>query len=156
MQVNCRTGVIESTRLLNLKQFIRLHGEITQQASMATMAPEGRERGICASMIIQEWVWAQKWGVLPDSKVCGASMGPTGPRWAPCWPHEPCYLGYSSVHYVFCYQYFWFNKMMCLNFQIIFMFEQCLCSITVVTPVKYESGIQYVNSAFMTLKNGFE
>ena len=19
-------------------------------------------------------------------------MGPTGPRWAPCWPHEPCYL----------------------------------------------------------------
>ena len=20
-------------------------------------------------------------------------MGPTGPRWAPCWPHEPCYLG---------------------------------------------------------------
>ena len=18
--------------------------------------------------------------------------GPTGPRWAPCWPHEPCYL----------------------------------------------------------------
>ena len=21
-------------------------------------------------------------------------MGPTGPRWAPCWLHEPCYLGY--------------------------------------------------------------
>ena len=20
-------------------------------------------------------------------------LGPTGPRWAPCWPHEPCYLG---------------------------------------------------------------
>ena len=20
-------------------------------------------------------------------------MGPTGPKWAPCWPHEPCYLG---------------------------------------------------------------
>ena len=86
----------------------------------------------------------------------GAHLGPTGPRWAPGGPHEPCYLGYSSVHYVFCYQYFWFNKMMCLNFQIIFMFEQCLCSITVVTPVKYESDIQYVNSAFMTLKNGFE
>ena len=87
MQVNCRTGVIESTRLLNLKQFIRLHGEITQQASMATMAPEGRERGICASMIIQEWVWAQKWGALPDSKVCGASMGPTWGRKDPGGPH---------------------------------------------------------------------
>ena len=29
----------------------------------------------------------------PNSKVHGASMGPTGLRWAPCWPHEPCYLG---------------------------------------------------------------
>ena len=25
-----------------------------------------------------------------------AHLGPTGPRWAPCWPHEPCYLGSSS------------------------------------------------------------
>ena len=23
----------------------------------------------------------------------GAHLGPTGPRWARCWPHEPCYLG---------------------------------------------------------------
>ena len=23
----------------------------------------------------------------------GAHMGPTGPRWAPCWPHGLCYLG---------------------------------------------------------------
>ena len=22
-----------------------------------------------------------------------AHLGPTGPRWAPCWPHEVCYLG---------------------------------------------------------------
>ena len=29
----------------------------------------------------------------PDSKFHGANMGPTGPRWAPCWPHELCYLG---------------------------------------------------------------
>ena len=29
----------------------------------------------------------------PDSKIHGASMGPTGPRWAPCWPYELCYLG---------------------------------------------------------------
>ena len=29
----------------------------------------------------------------PDSKVYGANcnMGPVGPRWALCWPHEPCY-----------------------------------------------------------------
>ena len=29
----------------------------------------------------------------PDSKVHGANMGPTGPRWVPCWPRELCYLG---------------------------------------------------------------
>ena len=33
----------------------------------------------------------------PVSKVHGgqhgAHLGPTGPRWAPCWPHELCYLG---------------------------------------------------------------
>ena len=23
----------------------------------------------------------------------GAHLGPTGPMWAPCWPHEHCYLG---------------------------------------------------------------
>ena len=23
----------------------------------------------------------------------GAHLGPTSPRWAPCWPHELCYLG---------------------------------------------------------------
>ena len=25
----------------------------------------------------------------------GAHLGPTGPRWAPCWPHELCYMGKS-------------------------------------------------------------
>ena len=34
--------------------------------------------------------WLQN---IPDSKVHGAHLGPTGPRWAPCWPHELCYLG---------------------------------------------------------------
>ena len=26
----------------------------------------------------------------------GAHLGPTGPRWAPCWPHELCYLGKTN------------------------------------------------------------
>ena len=34
---------------------------------------------------------------VPDSKVHGAHMGTTGPRWAPRWPHEPCYQGLLSV-----------------------------------------------------------
>ena len=54
----------------------------------------------------------------PDSKVHGAHLGPTGPRWAPCWPHELCYLGtillrpewigtytaYSTGHYIRTYE----------------------------------------------------
>ena len=27
----------------------------------------------------------------------GAHLGPVGPRWAPCWPHEPCYRGLSEI-----------------------------------------------------------
>ena len=27
----------------------------------------------------------------------GAKLGLTGPRWAPCWPHKPCCLGYWDV-----------------------------------------------------------
>ena len=26
----------------------------------------------------------------------GAHLGPTGPRWAPYWPHEPCYLWHDA------------------------------------------------------------
>ena len=37
----------------------------------------------------------------PHSKVHRgqhrAHMGPVGPRWAPCWPHEPCYQWVSSL-----------------------------------------------------------
>ena len=33
----------------------------------------------------------------PDSKESWgqhvAHLGPVGPRWAPCWPHDPCYQG---------------------------------------------------------------
>ena len=28
--------------------------------------------------------------------TCG-HLGPVGPRWAPCWPHEPCYQGTISL-----------------------------------------------------------
>ena len=34
----------------------------------------------------QPW-WQGSWGQH------GAHLGPTGPRWAPCWPHELCSLG---------------------------------------------------------------
>ena len=27
----------------------------------------------------------------------GAHLGPVGPRWAPCWPHEPCYQGLAFL-----------------------------------------------------------
>ena len=39
-------------------------------------------------------------------------LGPTGPRWAPCWPHELCYLGdYSGLwlNETKWYTYAWVN-----------------------------------------------
>ena len=45
---------------------------------------------------------------LSESKVHGANMGPTGPRWAPSWPHENCYLGWpESVIYFDSYSLQW-------------------------------------------------
>ena len=51
------------------------------------------------------WLFVQQqtphyWIIItyPKNKVQGAKMGPTGPRWAPCWPHELCYLGNASFN----------------------------------------------------------
>ena len=30
----------------------------------------------------------------------GALLGPVGPRWTPCWPHEPCYQGILAKYYM--------------------------------------------------------
>ena len=42
-----------------------------------------------------KWGWSMcgLMGNCPDRKVHAAHMGPVGPRWAPCLPHEPCYQG---------------------------------------------------------------
>ena len=41
--------------------------------------------------------YLERQSLYPDNKVHGgqhgAHLGPVGPRWAPCWPHEPCYRG---------------------------------------------------------------
>ena len=46
-----------------------------------------KEKGICIFSVIAWLPWEQgSW----DQH--GACLGPTGPRWAPCWSHELCYL----------------------------------------------------------------
>ena len=43
---------------------------------------------------LQGWVTHKSVGKLALlARFMGPTWGPTGPRWAPCWPHEPCYLG---------------------------------------------------------------
>ena len=32
-----------------------------------------------------------------------AHLGPVGPKWAPCWPHEPCYQGMRQGTHAFTY-----------------------------------------------------
>ena len=51
----------------------------------------------CTSLSIHWWLYIIILWNFPDNKVHGANMGPTGPRWAPCGPREPCYLGYFEV-----------------------------------------------------------
>ena len=58
-QVNCRTGKIESSRLLNLRQYINLYNEIAQQASMMTQSMDesaAKTSSITASVIFAEYV----------------------------------------------------------------------------------------------------
>ena len=43
--------------------------------------------------------WSKR-SIHPDSNFSswgqhGAHLGPVGPRWTPCWPHEPCNQGHS-------------------------------------------------------------
>ena len=45
------------------------------------------------------WSAARSMGKLPDSKVRGANVGAVRAQVGPCWPHEPCYLGYLSGHW---------------------------------------------------------
>ena len=33
-------------------------------------------------------------------------LGPTGPRWVQCWPHDPCYLGYLLARVFHCDTYY--------------------------------------------------
>ena len=49
--------------------------------------------------LCMSWFDKNIWYDVSDSKVHGANMGPTGPRWSPCWPHELCYLGYTSQYH---------------------------------------------------------
>ena len=58
-------------------------------------------RNIIDKIFITGWCchwWKSHQSENPDSKVHGAHLGPTGPRWAPCWRHESCYLGTFPSH----------------------------------------------------------
>ena len=71
---------------------------------------------ILCKLLLNHWNHINIWQVSPRlscSNACqilapqiarfmglhGAHLGTTGPRWAPCWPHEPYYQGrYLMVH----------------------------------------------------------
>ena len=46
------------------------------------------------------FVWCALLVAAQIAKFMGptwAHLGPGGPRWAPCWPNEPCYQGISTM-----------------------------------------------------------
>ena len=49
--------------------------------------------GIVKCIPVMRYIWSL---ILSLPSLIARFMGPTwGPSGAPCWPHEPCYLGYS-------------------------------------------------------------
>ena len=46
-----------------------------------------RRQGGVLHTVIPQMGWQSSWGQH------GIHLGPVGPRWTPCWPHEPCYEG---------------------------------------------------------------
>ena len=77
----------------------------------------------------------------------GAHLGPTGPRLAPCWPHEACYLGSRtcyglwSLHYY--YQLLWGKNMSMQRWQnnLMRLFRQSPCS---VIGVMHEDNVLWI------------
>ena len=88
---------------------------------------DAEDRQVYHGVLMQVWQWAgsittertecRKLGigyVITSIDLCrctlmgfmgsiwhGAQLGQTGPRWAPCWPNDPCYLGnYSFISYL--------------------------------------------------------
>ena len=62
----------------------------TQWHRIYNLTHWGLVMDICISKLdYHKFLWEQSlWGQH------GAHLGPTRPRWAPCWPYKPCYLGH--------------------------------------------------------------
>ena len=41
--------------------------------------------------------WQVLWCKHASSRPPPPYLGPVGPKWAPCWPHEPCYQGVYRI-----------------------------------------------------------
>ena len=52
-----------------------------------------------AEIVFTLIIHPRHWRVVRNTQIAKfmeltrAHLGPVGPRWAPCWPHEPCYQG---------------------------------------------------------------
>ena len=46
---------------------------------------------LTSDFLWSRWRGKSSWGQY------GAHLGPVGPRWAPCWPHESCYQGVFTL-----------------------------------------------------------
>ena len=61
---------------------------------------------------------------MDNTPVHGARLGPVGPRWAPCWPHEPCYQGRLTFSCVL----LWFGVLWYYRYQSSYSISQEICT----------------------------
>ena len=80
--------------------------EVTLEYNFKWDQGQARAASNIITLCCRDWLHS----VMPITKLVGnkprqqgswgqhrAHLGPTGPRWALCWPHELCYLGESST-----------------------------------------------------------
>ena len=91
----------------------------------------------------------------PDSKVHGAHLGPTGPRWAPCWPHELCYLGHNTKHHISLILKWLISRVACW----LTVMGACMCMCMCMCMQSYErnafnkitsSPVTFINALYFT------
>ena len=81
---------------INIKSWIRgWNTNVVTLKTCSSLYSRSSKRCHCKTVMCRYNPWQQNsWGQH------GAHLGPTGPRWDPCWPHELCYLGCSIYHYI--------------------------------------------------------
>ena len=79
--------VCEKWAILSQPQCVKTYGQVRSVKKVIDRVPAPSLRNMLTAVHVPAQI---------ARFICGqhgAHLGPGGPRWAPCWPNEPCYQG---------------------------------------------------------------